>query len=99
MIGAVRAYQLVLRPVIGANCRFHPHCSAYAIEAIKVHGALRGGALAGWRVLRCNPWSEGGYDPVPPARQDGGHMPSQVGGHMPSHDAGCDCSLKGCKAR
>jgi len=66
LTGAVRTYQLTLRPVIGANCRFHPHCSAYAIEAIATHGAARGSALAAWRVLRCNPWNEGGYDPVPP---------------------------------
>ena len=84
MIAVVRAYQLLVRPLIAANCRFDPHCSAYAIEAIRTHGALRGGALAGWRVLRCNPWNEGGDDPVPPPR---------------AHGAGCDCSVKGCKAR
>lgn len=66
LVGAVRTYQLTLRPVIGANCRFHPHCSAYAIEAIRTHGALRGTGLSTWRVLRCNPWNKGGYDPVPP---------------------------------
>jgi putative membrane protein insertion efficiency factor len=65
LVGLVRAYQLFLRPVLGANCRFEPHCSAYAIEAIRRHGALRGAVLAAWRVLRCNPWSAGGYDPVP----------------------------------
>ena len=64
-IGAVRLYQWTLRPFIGANCRFHPTCSEYAIEALRRHGALRGGALACWRVLRCNPWNQGGYDPVP----------------------------------
>ena len=64
-IGAVRCYQWTIRPVIGANCRFLPSCSDYAIEAIRGHGVGRGGALAVWRVLRCNPWCEGGYDPVP----------------------------------
>lgn len=66
LTGAVRTYQLTLRPVIGAHCRFHPHCSAFAIEAIRTHGALRGSALAARRVLRCNPWHPGGVDPVPP---------------------------------
>jgi putative membrane protein insertion efficiency factor len=64
--GAVRAYQLTLRPVIGAQCRFEPSCSHYAIEALAAHGALRGSALTARRVLRCNPWHEGGFDPVPP---------------------------------
>jgi len=65
-VGAVRVYQWTLRPVIGANCRFCPSCSEYAIEAFRAHGVARGGALAGWRILRCNPWCDGGYDPVPP---------------------------------
>ena len=65
-IGAVRAYQWTVRPLIGANCRFYPSCSDYAIEALRVHGALRGSGLAARRILRCNPWNEGGYDPVPP---------------------------------
>lgn len=68
-VGAVRAYQWTLRPLIGANCRFYPSCSDYAIEAFREHGALRGGALAGWRILRCNPWCRCGYDPVPPRLQ------------------------------
>ena len=65
LTGAVRAYQLTLRPVIGAQCRFEPSCSHYAIEALAAHGALRGTALTARRVLRCNPWHEGGFDPVP----------------------------------
>jgi putative membrane protein insertion efficiency factor len=64
--GAVRGYQYTLRPFIGAQCRFHPHCSAYAVEALETHGAARGSWLAAKRILRCNPWHPGGYDPVPP---------------------------------
>jgi putative membrane protein insertion efficiency factor len=64
---AVRAYQLTLRGVIGAHCRYEPSCSHYAIGAIRAHGAGRGGALAARRILRCTPWHSGGYDPVPPA--------------------------------
>lgn len=62
----VRIYQWTVRPVIGGNCRFHPSCSDYAIDALAAHGPARGLALSAWRVLRCNPWSAGGYDPVPP---------------------------------
>ena len=66
LVVLVRVYQWTLRPFIGPHCRFEPHCSAYAIEALRTHGALRGVALTTWRVLRCNPWSAGGFDPVPP---------------------------------
>ncbi len=66
LVGLVRLYQWTLRPLLGANCRFTPSCSDYAIEALRCHGALRGSGLAAWRVLRCNPWVEGGDDPVPP---------------------------------
>ena len=67
LAGAVRFYQLTLRAVIGANCRFEPSCSHFAIEALHTHGALRGTALSAARILRCNPWHPGGYDPVPPS--------------------------------
>jgi putative membrane protein insertion efficiency factor len=64
--GAVLAYQWTLRPVLGCNCRFHPSCSDYALEALRGHGAARGAWLSARRVLRCNPWHPGGFDPVPP---------------------------------
>ena len=63
---AIAAYRLTLAPVLGANCRFAPSCSAYAQEAVMTHGALKGGGLALWRILRCNPWGGCGHDPVPP---------------------------------
>ena len=66
LILMVRAYQLVLSPLMGAQCRFQPTCSHYAIEALQKHGAWRGGWLAMRRVGRCHPWHPGGYDPVPP---------------------------------
>lgn len=66
--GVVHAYRWTLAPVLGCNCRFHPSCSAYALEALARHGAARGSLLAARRILRCNPWNPGGYDPVPPPR-------------------------------
>lgn len=62
----IRAYQLVLSPVLGNNCRFQPTCSEYAIEAIRTHGLLRGLGLAARRIGRCHPWGGHGHDPVPP---------------------------------
>ncbi len=61
----IRGYQQFISPLTPASCRYHPSCSAYAVEAIKVHGPVKGPALASWRLLRCNPWSLGGIDPVP----------------------------------
>lgn len=63
MIGMIRWYQAVLSPLMGGSCRFTPTCSAYAIEAIRREGAWRGGRRALRRILRCHPWSPGGYDP------------------------------------
>lgn len=64
----VRAYRLIGSPWVGRNCRFHPTCSEYALDALEHHGAFRGTMLAAWRVLRCNPFGGAGLDPVPPAR-------------------------------
>jgi hypothetical protein len=61
----IRAYRRRISPLLPARCRYEPSCSAYAEEAIRRHGALRGSVLAVWRVLRCNPFSHGGFDPVP----------------------------------
>jgi putative membrane protein insertion efficiency factor len=70
-IGVVRLYQWTVRPLIGSHCRFWPSCSEYAVEALRVHGAVRGTAMAAKRILRCNPWHEGGVDPVPEAEGNG----------------------------
>lgn len=61
----IRAYQLVLSPLIGPCCRFYPSCSHYAAEAVSRHGVGRGAWLAARRLARCHPWHEGGLDPVP----------------------------------
>jgi putative membrane protein insertion efficiency factor len=62
------AYRRWISPALPARCRFYPSCSAYALEAVATHGAVRGTGLAIWRLLRCHPFHPGGYDPVPPRR-------------------------------
>lgn len=71
----IKAYRIVLSPMLGPTCRFVPSCSAYALEALRVHGALRGSWLTVRRIGRCHPFHPGGYDPVPPPRT-GGSGPS-----------------------
>lgn len=65
LIALVRAYQVLLSPLLGPRCRFYPSCSGYALESLQKHGALRGSALAVRRLCRCHPLNEGGFDPVP----------------------------------
>ena len=74
LVALVRGYRFLLSPWLGRQCRFEPTCSAYAIESIRIHGALRGMNLAAGRLCRCHPWGGSGYDPVP--------------GADPEHDAG-----------
>ena len=69
MLALLRFYRGHISRHLPPMCRYYPTCSRYAIEAIETHGALRGGLLALWRLLRCNPLSPGGYDPVPPKRE------------------------------
>jgi putative membrane protein insertion efficiency factor len=64
MIAFIKAYQIVLSPFLGQQCRFTPTCSHYAIESIQLHGAFKGFLLATKRILRCHPWHDGGHDPV-----------------------------------
>lgn len=70
LIGFLKAYRLLVSPLYGQVCKYHPSCSTYALEAIQKHGAGRGTWLAIRRVGRCNPWSLGGYDPVPEISPD-----------------------------
>ncbi|MGF1726490.1 membrane protein insertion efficiency factor YidD [Photobacterium nomapromontoriensis] len=70
VVGLVRFYQLAISPLIGPRCRYTPTCSQYAIEAIKAHGAIKGGWFAAKRLLRCHPLTNGGYDPVPPTKHN-----------------------------
>ena len=66
LLGIIRFYQKYLSGAKGySSCKYYPTCSKYAIEAIEKYGAFKGGRLAAWRILRCNPFTKGGYDPVP----------------------------------
>ena len=71
--GLLRVYQGVVSPLYPPSCRFYPSCSQYALVAVERHGVVRGAALAGWRLLRCNPWNAGGVDDVPPVRVKDAH--------------------------
>ena len=68
LIGLLRAYRATISPLYGQVCRYHPSCSAYALEAVRRHGTLRGTVLSVRRLGRCHPWAAGGYDPVPAPR-------------------------------
>ena len=63
-VAPIVAYQRLISPALPRRCKYEPTCSAYAVQAVQEYGILRGLALAGWRLLRCNPWSHGGFDPV-----------------------------------
>ncbi|GAA2216808.1 hypothetical protein GCM10010429_46030 [Micromonospora olivasterospora] len=74
---AIVAYRRWISPALPARCRFYPSCSAYALEAVARHGAIRGAGLTVWRLLRCHPFHPGGYDPVP---EPGGRRRADVTG-------------------
>lgn len=65
LIALIKFYKNAISPHTRAHCKYYPTCSQYGLEAIERFGALKGGALTAWRILRCNPFSKGGYDPVP----------------------------------
>jgi putative membrane protein insertion efficiency factor len=64
LLAPIVAYQRVISPALPRRCKYEPTCSRYAVQAVREYGILRGLVLATWRLLRCNPWSDGGYDPV-----------------------------------
>ena len=68
LVLGLQGYRHAIAPLLGANCRFYPSCSQYAIEAIEQHGSLRGSWLSAVRLAKCHPFHPGGFDPVPPAR-------------------------------
>ncbi len=74
----IQVYRVGLSPILGPSCRYRPTCSAYAIEAVRLHGPWRGAALAARRIGRCHPWQPGGFDPVP--------QPLEVSPVAPAHE-------------
>ena len=62
LVAPIRFYQRAISPALPSRCKYHPSCSHYAVDAVRRYGVLRGVVLAGWRLLRCNPWSHGGVD-------------------------------------
>ena len=64
LLAPIRLYQRLISPALPRRCKYEPTCSRYAVQAVEQYGILRGLVLAMWRLLRCNPWSDGGYDPV-----------------------------------
>ena len=65
LIFLIKLYRKYISPMISTKCPYYPSCSEYGLQAVQKYGAVKGGALAAWRILRCNPLSKGGYDPVP----------------------------------
>ncbi len=90
LIGLLKAYRAVISPLYGQVCKYYPTCSAYALEAVTVHGAAKGTWLATRRLGSCHPWSLGGYDPVPgtPAAQEWAAEQAEKAAHH--HDQCCD---------
>ena len=65
LIGSIKTYQKYISPYKSTKCPYFPSCSCYGLQAVEKHGAIKGSALTAWRIIRCNPFSKGGYDPVP----------------------------------
>lgn len=66
LVGIIKVYQWVISPLLGPRCKFHPSCSQYAVDSLRHHGPIKGCLLSGYRLCRCHPWQEGGFDPTPP---------------------------------
>jgi putative membrane protein insertion efficiency factor len=73
LIAFIRVYQYAVSPMLGQRCKYYPSCSNYAVGALREYGVVRGLGMASWRLLRCNPFSHGGYDPVPPRHESCEH--------------------------
>jgi hypothetical protein len=88
LIGLIRFYRATLGTMLGGQCRFYPSCSHYGEQAIREHGALRGSAMAAWRVMRCGPFTPGGVDHVPASRRSAGPAPGEELYDSVAHDPG-----------
>ncbi|HIQ36867.1 MAG TPA: membrane protein insertion efficiency factor YidD [Desulfocapsa sulfexigens] len=92
-LGLIRGYRYLISPLLPPSCRFTPTCSCYAIEAIKSHGTLRGLFLSCCRILRCHPFCQGGYDPVPPVDKDTAKCNESCNGSYTANNKTCDNHL------
>lgn len=83
LVGFVLAWRRLISPLYGDVCKYYPSCSAYGLEALRLHGALRGSGLIIWRLGRCHPWAHGGFDPVPGSRFEAemAEHPERFGAH------------------
>lgn len=87
LIAFVRFWRAFISPYYGDVCKYYPSCSAYGLRALQERGALVGSALTVWRILRCNPWSSGGYDPVPGTPEDAQWQAEKAAGPAHQHPA------------
>ncbi len=94
LLGLIRFYRWGISPLLGPRCKYYPTCSAYALHAVEAHGAGKGSLLASWRLLRCNPFSKGGYDPIPgpgnwlpDVLPDGRPRRARIDGQLPAHSS------------
>ena len=86
LISLVKGYRLLLSPWLGQSCRFEPTCSVYAIGALEQHGAAKGSYLTLHRIVRCQPWCQGGHDPVPPKARQPASQPGSLFSFLSSDD-------------
>lgn len=80
LIAFVKLWRALISPLYGNICKYHPSCSSYGLQALQTRGALIGSLLTIWRILRCNPWSKGGYDPVPGTPEHAAWLAEQAAG-------------------
>ena len=83
----IKGYQWFISPVLPGSCRYYPTCSSYALEALNIHGPLKGGWMGLKRILRCHPWNDGGFDPVPDPRPLTHHQGAHRSCGHPHHNA------------
>ena len=83
----IKGYQWFISPVLPKSCRYYPTCSSYALEALNIHGPLKGGWMGLKRILRCHPWNDGGFDPVPDPHDINHHHGAHHSCGHPHHNA------------
>ncbi|GAA1397611.1 hypothetical protein GCM10009599_26990 [Luteococcus peritonei] len=95
LVAFVKLWRRLLSPLYGDVCKYHPSCSAYGLTALETHGAIYGSWLTVWRILRCNPFSKGGYDPVPGTAEDAAWQTEQAERRLPTTTVWSDALASG----